>query len=121
MLCLLETQIFSSRAENLASSLGFNNSYGVSSSGRSGGIVLYWNDEIKIEVLGYAKYHIDTSIAELGTGPWRLTCVYGEAQVSERYQTWDTLRSLAGTSGLPWLAIGDFNEVVHQSEHDGCL
>lgn len=67
------------RAENLKSNLGFDKSYAASSSGRSGGLCLFWNVDIKLEVSGYSKNHIDASVKELGPVPWRLTCVYGEA------------------------------------------
>ena len=50
---------------------------------------------------------------------WRLTCVYGEAQISERYKTWDLLKSLASANALPWLCIGDLNEVLNPHEHMG--
>lgn len=73
VLCLVETQISSARAKMLAQSFGFSNSFAVGSSGRSGGLV------IKLEILGYSKYHIDASVGELGPAPWRLTCIYGEA------------------------------------------
>ena len=49
----------------------------------------------------------------------RITFVYGEAQVPERYKTWDKLRSIVNASSLPWAAMGDFNEVLHAHEHDG--
>ena len=91
MLCLVETQIQNTRVEILASSFGYNKSFAVSSSGRSGGLVLFWNGEIKLEVLGYSKYHIDAFVGELFDIQTRVTFVYGEAQVSERYNTWDTL------------------------------
>ena len=45
--------------------------------------------------------------------------MYGEAQVMERYETWDTLCSIVGVSNLPWMVFGDFNEVLVQAEHDG--
>lgn len=67
----------------------------MSSSGRSGGLGLSWNDEIKLEVKGYLKYHIDYVISGIGDFPWRFTCVYGDAQVQERHKTWDTLRDIA--------------------------
>ena len=51
---------------------------------------------------------------------WRLTSsVYGEAQVSERHKTWDLLKDICGDSPLPWLCIGDFNEVLRSDEHVG--
>ena len=119
VLCLIETQISSDRAEALAGSLGFDHSYAIGSLGRSGGIAVYWNDVVEIEVLDFSRYHIDTQVKGLAQDLIRVTFVYGEAQVSERYKTWDTLKSIAGNSGLPWLALGDFNEVLHQTKHDG--
>lgn len=101
----------------LASSFGYNKSFAVSSSDRSGGLVLFWNEEIKLEVLGYSKYHIDANISNLGLAPSRFTCIYGEAQVSETHKTWDTVRSLAVSSGEPWVMLGDFNEVLVHSEY----
>ena len=46
VLCIVETQISKARVENLAGTLGFNHSYAVGSSGRSGGIGVFWNDGI---------------------------------------------------------------------------
>ena len=39
--------------------------------------------------------------------------------MSERHKTWDTLKYIRSSSDLPWLCIGDFNEVLHRSEHVG--
>ena len=80
---------------------------------------MFWNNEIKLKIQGYSRYHIDALIDETGPSPWRLTCVYGEAQVAARQNTWDTIRGIAGSSPLPWLLIGDFNKVLHAREHDG--
>ena len=79
VLCIVETQLDRVRVENLKTSLCYDNSYAVSSSGRSGGLGLFWNNEIKLKIQGYSRYHIDALIDETGPSPWRLTCVYGEA------------------------------------------
>jgi hypothetical protein len=44
---------------------------------------------------------------------------YGEAQVDERHKTWDMLKYIRSTNDLPWLCVGDFNEVLHREEHVG--
>ena len=62
ILCILETQLEGSRVEQLAEGLGFNKSFAVSSSGRSGGLCIFWNDEIKVEIIGYSRYHIDALV-----------------------------------------------------------
>ena len=54
---------------------------------------------IKLEVKASTKYHINAVVEELGSEPWRLSCIYGEAQVLEGYRTWDTLKSIASSHG----------------------
>ena len=61
LLCIVETQLEGSRVEVLAGTLGYDKSYAVSSRGRNGGIGLFWNNEINIEILGYSDYHLDCS------------------------------------------------------------
>ena len=119
LLCIVETQIEGSRVEALASSIGYDNAYAVDSQGRSGGIGLFWNNVIKIEILGYSCYHLDVSVEEEGEDKWRLTCVCGEAQTHLRHQTWTVLKNISSLSSLPWICIGDFNEVLCPTEHEG--
>jgi exonuclease III len=78
ILCVVETQLHKKNVENLSSSLGFDKCFAVSSAGRSGGLGLFWNKEIKIEVLPYSQYHLDTIVTEEGQEPWRLTLVYAQ-------------------------------------------
>jgi hypothetical protein len=91
----------------------------VSSTGRSGGLGVFWNNETSFQILPFSQYHIDAVISEAGSTPWRFTCIYGEAQVAERFKTWDLLKHIKASNDLPWMCIGDFNEVLHQHEHDG--
>lgn len=93
ILCVLETQVHVTchvsilcMLEGLESTLGFDDAFAVSSSGRSGGLGIFWNNEIKIKILPYSQYHIDAIVTEVGGDPWRLTCVYGEARVSGEVQ-----------------------------------
>jgi hypothetical protein len=72
-----------------------------------------------VEILPYSQYHIDVIVTESGGEPWRLTCVYREAQTHLRFKTWDMLKFIKSSNSLPWMCIGDFNEVLHQSEHEG--
>lgn len=119
MLCLQETQVGGLRARNLAFSFGFSRCYTVGSNGRSGGLAIYWNDDLLLELIHYSQYHIDMIVKKNGEEPWRLTNIYGEATVSERQKTWDLLRFLRSESELPWVCIGDYNEVLSPEEHFG--
>ena len=86
LLCILETQIDKVRVESLATSIGFDKGYVVSSVGRSGGIGLFWNNTINIDISGYSNYHLDCEVRDPGFDPWRLNLVYGEAQTHLRHQ-----------------------------------
>ena len=119
VMCVQETQVHSSRVMSLKSTLGFDCAFAVSSLGRSGGLGIFWNNKTRVDLLPYSQYHIDVIITEEGKDPWRLTSVYGEAQVQERHKTWDMIKSIRATSSLPRLCIGDFNDVLHRSEHVG--
>ena len=116
-LCVLETQVHKARVESLKGTLGYDNSFAASSSSRSGGLGIFWNNNTGVELLPYSQYHIDAIVTEFGKEPWWLTCVYGEAQLSERHKTWDMLKFVKSSSHLPWVCIGDFNEVLHREEH----
>ena len=99
--------------------MGFDCIFVVSRSRRTGGLGHFWNNSIKFELLNYSQYHLAAKIDGVGPDPWRLTLFYGEAQIPERYKTWDTIKGLAATSNLPWIAVSDFNEVLNLSDHNG--
>ena len=84
VLCIVKTQISGVRAESLASTIGYDNSFAVDSSSMSGGLAIFWNNEIKIEIFVYSRYHIDVKVSDLGGDAWRLSCLYGEAQTHLR-------------------------------------
>ena len=64
LLCIIETQVDRGRVESLAATFGYDNGYAVSSQGRSGGLGMFWNNSINVEILGYSPYHIDCAIVE---------------------------------------------------------
>jgi hypothetical protein len=80
---------------------------------------MFWNNETNIENLSFSQYHIHARVTERNCEPLRLTCVYGEAQVAETFKTWDMLKFIKSSNPLPWMCLGDFNEVLHEHEHVG--
>lgn len=105
--------------EGLAVSLGYDRSCTVSSSGRSGGLCVFWKNYIQLEIKNESKCHIDCVITEPDEEQWRLTCFYVEANRSLRYLTWDMMKFLRSTSTLVWACIGDFNECLRSEEQLG--
>lgn len=91
----------------------------MASSGRSGGLAVFWKDGLNLRVKFFSRYHIDAWVAEPGKEDWRLTCFYREANRSLRQNTWDTMARLRGESTLPRVCIGDFNDVLRREQHMG--
>ena len=50
---------------------------------------------------------------------WRLIGIYGEPRWEEKEKTWEALRTLHGRMHKPWLALGDFNEILFHHEKEG--
>ena len=48
-----------------------------------------------------------------------MTYVYGDAQTAECHKTWDMLKFIKASLHLPWVCMGDFNEVFLREEHQG--
>lgn len=95
--------------ENLKWSLGYQSCFAVNSKGRSGGLGVFWNNNVDFTVKSFSKYHIDSVVTEKDKPPWRLTMMYGEANRSLRHKTCDLMEFLSSESSLPWMCIGDFN------------
>jgi hypothetical protein len=89
------------------------------SNGRSGGVALFWKKEVNVQQLYSAPNYIDAKIIGTDGTEWRLTGLYGEPKWQDKYKTWDKMRELNGQYNLPWVVIGDRNEILFSHEKDG--
>lgn len=53
------------------------------------------------------------------TPQWRLTGFYGYPSRQDRQRSWNILRNLKHKYDLPWVVIGDFNDLMFQAEKRG--
>ncbi|XP_074292350.1 uncharacterized protein LOC141619219 [Silene latifolia] len=90
----------------------------VDSAGRSGGLAMMWRKEIDCTFLSASVHYMDFVIKG-EQGEWRLTGFYGWPAVSDRHLSWELLRVLSRQSALPWVCIGDFNEILFSTEMKG--
>jgi hypothetical protein len=91
------------------------------SNGRSGGLVMLWKKEINVELIFLAPKYIDVRIVEKDDKIWRLTSLYGEPRWEDKCKTWDKLRELHQVMNIPWVIIGDFNEILFNHEKEGVI
>ncbi|CAM8919819.1 unnamed protein product [Rhodiola kirilowii] len=114
---LLETKAGKARMERIQREIGFRNGFVVESRGRSGGLVLWWKAEIDLSIRSYSDFHIEVVVE--GSSPFRFTLFYGHPVSSKREETCDLPRRLKNLSDLPWIVVGDFNEVLFGWEVQG--
>ncbi|CAB4264214.1 unnamed protein product [Prunus armeniaca] len=100
--------------------LGYRNSFNFDPDGIAGGLSLWWNDDLDIQILSSSKNVIDTAIiSRNGDCPKRITWVYSTLHRVEKDAFWRNLEQLSGDNSLPWLCAGDFNEILWGFEKSG--
>lgn len=118
ILFLSETRLDKCRMQKFRSMLGMHNMWVEDCKGKSGGLALFWRREINVTVRWSGRMHIDTVVEEKDGYKWRLTGIYGEPQTGKK-ETWRLLRTLHNQLQLPWVCIGDFNEILYNHEKQG--
>lgn len=115
---LCETMQAANKVRRLRGRLGLRGFAGVDSDGLSGGLALFWCDQMHVDVQTKNERYIDAYVRMSAQAPpWRLTCVYGEPRSENRQHMWDLLSGLKPRSDLPWCVLGDFNEAMWSFEH----
>jgi hypothetical protein len=84
--------------------------------GKGGGLALFCNDTVGIDLITFGSHHIDVIVSD-GLGiKWRNTFVYGEPHPQDRPKFWKLIKRIRPMSAEPWLMAGDFNEALFQLE-----
>ncbi|KAL8539523.1 hypothetical protein ACS0TY_001218 [Phlomoides rotata] len=118
---LCETKLFIHVLRRVASRLGFDFCVDVdcvmSGGGRSGGLVFLWNVDCQVMLKSYSFNHNDVEVGEVDI--WRFTGIYGFPEDAQKWKTWRLLGRLALGCSIPWLCVGDYNEIMFDSEKSG--
>ena len=112
ILFLMETKLDVRRMEFVRIKLRFKHCFTVPSLGRSGGLALLWNDEVELSIHNYSINHIDAHVRSQGELRWQFTGFYRHPIAHRRRESWVLLDKLHNMDGLPWLLMGDFNEIL---------
>ena len=116
---LAETWVDKARLKDVKRKIQFENMFVSLRNNRGGGLVLFWRESVDVSVEGFDKNHIDTIINKNKDNKWRFIGFYGEPDTQKRVESWDLLKDLNQKFRLPWLCVGDFNELVRSEEKLG--
>ena len=75
-----------------------------------------------MELLTYSQRHIDAIVKEDGGKKrWRFIGFYDNPETCKWEELWTLIRNLSSRCDLPWVIIGDFNELLHANEKEGVM
>lgn len=116
----MKTKLNSSRMAQVRTRCGFSNGIDVDAHGSRGGLSIGWKDDVLIQLQSYSTNHMDVVVCESdGMLTWRLIGFYGALEKSNKDASWELLRNLKGIQSLPWLVVGDFNDIMFSFEKQG--
>ena len=86
---------------------------------RGGRLALFWQQGVQVWVDSFSRFHIDAMVGGGTQEAWQFTSFYGESHTDDIMEAWNMLRMLHSKPHLPWLCMGDFNEILFSEEKRG--
>ncbi|CAA7036116.1 unnamed protein product [Microthlaspi erraticum] len=114
----METKQKQPYVEGLRKSLGYDEMITVEPVGLSGGLAVFWKNNFEVEVISMNNRIIDMRI-KMGSLSFFLSCVYGDPIKARRREVWENLASIGLARDEAWVLVGDFNELMNNSEKMG--
>ncbi|KAI9117359.1 hypothetical protein K1719_011525 [Acacia pycnantha] len=100
--------------------LGFDDYAFVPSIGRSGGLIMAWkSNRADVQVLQTDRQFIHIRCSLVGTTEFLLTAVYAIPNSALKALLWQELSRLSSLISLPWVVIGDLNDILQSTERTG--
>lgn len=109
-----------SRLVKLRQKMGFKNGFNVPPVGFAGGLSLWWDESIKVEVIFSSENLIDTVVQSVNTGVTaRASWIYGTPYRQLKEEFWNWMTTHIQATDVPWFCGGDMNEIIWSHEKQG--
>lgn len=120
VLALVETHVSREVARKICDKIGFSGHTRVDAQGFSGGIWLFWRQDIvTVNPIASNNQHITVEISKIGEVPWLFSAIYASPDSSLRKDLWTALEEVKRNFPGPWLLGGDFNDTSSMYERNG--
>lgn len=117
---LLETRCQFSRASNFWNSMGFSPLFISEANGFSGGIWVLVNTATNLSSrLLYSHQQAVTFEVWRENLSWVCSAIYASPIPVKREELWSHLLHIRSNLVLPWMIVGDMNEILHPNEVRG--
>ena len=116
---IVEIWVGEAKLKSIKESLFFDCMHVVPNVHRGGRLTLLWKNSVRLSVETSSNNHIDCIVYKDSDEAWRFTRFYGEPSSHKRFESWDLFCQLNNRFNLPWLYVGDFNEILRSSKKKG--
>ena len=118
---VMETHIGGDRANDITDRLPFQGAILTDTIGFAGGLWLLW-DTNRVEIPNLAsieqEIHVLVKVKSSNLS-WFFTAIYASPRFRERKFLWNNLSTVANSHNMPWLMVGDFNELLFANDKFG--
>ncbi|KAH7848430.1 hypothetical protein Vadar_002675 [Vaccinium darrowii] len=109
----METKNNKVKLETIRRRFGFDFGSYVDPEGLAGGLALWWNNDLELDIETASKNLIHTIVTDkVNSYTWAATFVYGCPTKAGKEQVWEDIKEIGRFERLPWLCMGDFNEIL---------
>ena len=91
---LTETKLKKDWLELIKEKCRMKNCFVVPSIGNSGGLILLWKDDLRVDVQTFSQNHTDAWVDGGELGWWHFTGFYGHLDTAKRLESWAKLKQL---------------------------
>lgn len=120
ILILLETRCVTDVVQEIFKFSALTDSIVSEAHGFAGGIWILWNrDKLHLEPLAVHDQIVSVLVRSVVCLIWVLSAIYASPNPFFREELWQYILQLGPLITLPWLLLGDFNQVLSGSEKKG--
>lgn len=117
---LMETRAHKERIKRYKRMLKFQHAFSVDPRGLSGGLGLFWSQNIDLQILASSANFIHTAVLVKESKEFfECTFVYGNPIFQQRRSLWDKILAFHLNRNAPWCCLGDFNEMLSMHDKEG--
>ena len=118
---ITKTRVGGDRVARICEDLPFDGFFVTETIGYAGGLWLLWKkEEVDIFVLSSTEQEIHATVKVRDYDlTWLISPIYASPRIAERKILWENLTQVAQLHNMPWLLLGDFNEVLSSEDKFG--
>lgn len=114
IMVITETRVGGNRAKKIIEGLPFDGFITTNTIGYAGGLWILWKSEdAEVSLLSATEQEIHASVKVCALNlSWLFSAIYGSPRFAKWRLLWSNIEEVRKFHNLPWLMIGDFNEVL---------